>query len=155
MGGEDKDKHLSIKKYLNRIKPYLTGIINTYKTQGTRRIHSGNKRIEHTNQSEWKIQLTLLINFVSSLPNSDETRIMPTRSDNIEIMMGGETDEIIEELFKSLRQRYQKGLEESMDGGHFTFDGVNALYYDLNTVSLSRGRSYIDSPKWLIIKRQQ
>ena len=40
-----------------------------------------------------------------------------------------------------------------MDGSHFTFDGVNALYYDLNTVSLSRGRSYIDSPEWLKNKK--
>ena len=92
-------------------------------------------------------------NFISSKKDSDETRIMPTRSDNIEIMMGSETDEIIEELFKSLLQRYQKTLEESMDGGHFTFDGVNAFYYKLNKVSLSRGRSYIDSPEWLKYKK--
>ena len=32
-------------------------------------------------------------------------------------------------------------LEESMRGSEFTFDGVNALYYDLNKVSLSRGKS--------------
>ena len=29
------------------------------------------------------------------------------------------------------------------------FDGVGALYYDLNKVSIRRGRSYIDSPEWL------
>ena len=29
-------------------------------------------------------------------------------------MMGRRTDEIIEELFKALLQRYQKGLEESI-----------------------------------------
>ena len=40
-----------------------------------------------------------------------------------------------------------------MDGSHFTFDGINALYYDLNAVSLSRGRSYIDSPEWLKNKK--
>ena len=74
---------------------------------------------------------------------------MPTRNDSTEIMMGSETDGIIEELFKSLRQRYQKELEASMDESHFTFDGLNALYYHLNIVSLSRRRSYIDSPKWL------
>ena len=34
-----------------------------------------------------------------------------------------------------------------MNGSHFTFDDVNVLYYDLNKVSLSRGRSYIDSPE--------
>ena len=41
---------------------------------------------------------------------------MHAKSDNIEIMMGSETHEIIEELFKSLLQRYQEGLEESMKG---------------------------------------
>ena len=40
-----------------------------------------------------------------------------------------------------------------MKGSHFTFDAINALYYDLNNVSLSRGRSYIDSPEWLKNKR--
>ena len=39
------------------------------------------------------------INFVSSKDDSDETRIMSTWSDNIEIMMGSETDDIINELF--------------------------------------------------------
>ena len=34
--------------------------------------------------------------------DSEETRPMSTRSDNMGIMMGNETDEIIEELFKSL-----------------------------------------------------
>ena len=29
------------------------------------------------------------------------------------------------------------------------YDGVDVLYYNLNKVSLSRGGSYIDSPKWL------
>ena len=40
-----------------------------------------------------------------------------------------------------------------MRGNNFTFDSVNALYYPLNTVSLSRGRSYIDSPKLLKNKK--
>ena len=63
-------------------------------------------------------------------------------------MIGSETDEVIEELFESLLKRYQEKLEESMDGSYFTFDAVNALYYDLNKISLSRGKSYIDSPEW-------
>ena len=43
-------------------------------------------------------------NFISS-EDSDETQIMQSKSDNIEIMMVNETDEIIEELFKSLSQK--------------------------------------------------
>ena len=40
-----------------------------------------------------------------------------------------------------------------MRGSDFEFDGVNFLYYDFNEISLNRGRSYIDSPKWLKDKK--
>ena len=153
MEGEGKDKNLSVEKYLDKIKPYSRDIMNDHKTQGEGRIHSENTIIKQTTESEWKIQLTMEINFVSSLPNSDETRIMRPKIDNIKIMMSSETEEVIEELLKSLSKRYKKTIEESMDGSHFTFDGVNALYYDLNKVSLSRKRSYIDSPEWLKNKK--
>ena len=73
---------------------------------------------------------------------------MRSKSDNIEIMMGRETNEVIEELFETLLQQYQKNLEESMRGSEFIFDSVNLLYYYLNKTSLNRGKLYIDSPKW-------
>ena len=135
------------------IGPYLSDIINDHKTQGEWRIHSGNTIIKRKTQSAWKIQLTIAINFISSKPDFDETRIMHTQIYNVEIMMGSETDEIIEDLFKYLLQRYQEGLEESMTRSEFIFDGVDALYYDLNKVSLSRGESYIDSPEWVKNKK--
>ena len=50
-------------------------------------------------------------------------------------------------------QRYHEGLEESMRGSEFIFDSVDAFYYDLNKIRLSRGRSYIDSPKLLKNKK--
>ena len=131
-----KDKILTVDEYLDIIRPYLVDIINDHKTQ-----------------SKWKIRLTAVINFISSKPNSNKIHIIRSRSDNIEIMMGSETNEIIEELFKSLRQKYKKDLEESMEGSEFIFDSFDSLYYDVNAVSLSRGRSYIDSPEWLKIKK--
>ena len=67
--------------------------------------------------------------------------------------MVSETDEIIEELFKSLLQRCQEGLEQSMEGSEFIFDSVDVLYYDLNKISLNIGGSYIDSPEWLKNKK--
>ena len=51
------------------------------------------------------------INFFSSL-DAREIRIMESKSDNIEIMMGSETDDIIKELFKSFLQRHQEHLEK-------------------------------------------
>ena len=46
-GGASKDKNLSVKKYLNSVKPYLSDMINNHKTKGTCRINSGKKRTEH------------------------------------------------------------------------------------------------------------
>ena len=131
----NKDKTLSIKEYLDMIRPYLGDIINNYKTQG-----------------EWKIVLTMSTNFNSS-KDSDETRTTHTKSDNIEILLGSETDEIIEELFETLLQKYQEGLEESLKGSDFVFDRVDLLLYELHKVSLNRAGSYIDSPKWLKNKK--
>ena len=88
------------------------------------------------------------INFVSS-KDSDEIRIMCTKSDNIDILMGNKRDDIIKELFKSLLQKYQEGLKESMRGSEFIFDSVNLLYYHLQRISFKRGGSYVDSQKWL------
>ena len=68
-------------------------------------------------------------------------------------MMGKETNNIIDELFESLLQRYQNNLEESMRGNEFVCDSIDLLYYHLHKVSLKRGRSYVDSPKWLKNKR--
>ena len=99
------------------------------------------------------MQLTIEVNFISLKPGSDETRIMYTRSDNIEIRFGDDNDDIIENLFESLLKRYEENLQNKMRGSEFEFDGVNFLYYDFNKTTINRGRSYIDSPKWLKDKK--
>ena len=81
----------------------------------------------------------MAINFISSKPVSDEIPCtMRTKSDDIEVMIGSEADEIIEGFFESLLEKYQEGLEESMRGSEFIFDNVDKLYNDLNKVNLSR-----------------
>ena len=40
-----------------------------------------------------------------------------------------------------------------MKGSEFIFDNVDLLYYNLNKISLNRGRSYIDYPEWLKNKK--
>ena len=78
---------------------------------------------------------------------------MHTRSDAAEFMNGSETEEIIESLYRSLLQNYNDNLQEKMKGSDFVFNGINYFYYDFNSVSISKGRSYIDSPKWLKDKK--
>ena len=76
------DKILSLKEYLNLKEKYLRELLEEYKQKG-----------------ESKVQLTIEVNFISLKSGSDETRIMYTRSDNIEIMFGDDNNDIIEQLF--------------------------------------------------------
>ena len=96
----------------------------------------------------------MAINFISLKGSKyfDENQTILLKSNNTEIMMDSETNEIIEELFESLSQRYQEILEESKNGSDLVFDSFDAFYYNLNKISLSRGGSYLDSPKWLKTK---
>ena len=72
------------------IRPYLDDMIIDYKTQ-----------------RECKIQITMSISFISS-NDSDETHNLRTKSNNIEIMMGDETDEIMDELFNIFHKIIKK-----------------------------------------------
>ena len=77
----DKDKNLSVREHLDMVDlilAYLRDIINYHKTKG-----------------ECKIHLTIAIEFISS-KDFKETQIMHSKSDNIAIIMGSETNEIIE-----------------------------------------------------------
>ena len=78
----DKDKSLSDREYIDIIRAHLLDLINNHKTQG-----------------EWKIHLTMTIIFFSK--DSNETRTIHTKNDNIEIMMDSEKDEIVENFFES------------------------------------------------------
>ena len=131
----DKDDNLSLVEYLNTIEPYLRAMIDNHKAH-----------------SEWKIQLIMRINFISFL-DTYEFRVMHIKSNNIEIMNGSETNDIIKELFESFFRRYQKGLETKMKGSEFVFENVDLLYYKLHKISLNRGGSYIDSPDWIKNKK--
>ena len=105
----------------------------------------------HKAHSEWNIQLVMKVIFISSL-GSDEFREMHTKSDDIEIMNGTETSDAINELFKSFLKRYQEGLETKMKGSSYLFESIDLLHYIFHKISVNRGGSYIDSPKWLKTK---
>ena len=66
---------LSFDEYLELTRPYFGDLINVYKTKG-----------------EWKLQLSVEISFVSQKPDSDEKRLMYTRSICEEFMIGSETE---------------------------------------------------------------
>ena len=58
-------------------------------------------------------------------------------------------DEADEELFQSVLNRYQIGIETSMRRSNFIFDCVHLLYYKFHNLNFKRGGSYVDCPDWI------
>ena len=113
----DRGKNLSVKQYLYIIMPYLRDLRNDH------------------NSKEWKIQINMHVNFISS-KDTGETRIIYVWSDNEEIMLGNETDDIIKELFKSFLNNYQKKEIILRKGSGFIFESVDLLSYSFHKISL-------------------
>ena len=90
----DNDDNLSLEEYLNIIRLYLRDMINNHKAHG-----------------EWKIQLVMKINFISS-HDDNEYRVMYTKSDNVEIISGTETSDLLMNFLnlslEDIRKDYQK-----------------------------------------------
>ena len=103
----DKNKNLSIKEYLNEIKPYLKDIITDLQKCGT-----------------WKVRLTTAVNLIFSKDN-DKEQSMHSKSYNIEVMTYDNANEIIQKKIKSLLSKHQIALETSIKDSDFIFDSVN------------------------------
>ena len=74
-------------------------------------------------------------------------------SDNEEIRSGNETDDIINELYKSFLNNYQKEEIVLRKGSDFVFENVDILAHHIHKISLKRGKSYMKSPEWVLNKR--
>ena len=90
----NKDKKLSVNQYPYKIMLYLSDLVNDHKA------------IEN-NSNEWKIQINMHVNFVYSNDNGENCTIF-VWSDNEEIRLGNETDDIIKRLVNSFLNNYQK-----------------------------------------------
>ena len=88
----DKDKKLSVKQYLYMIMPYLSDLINDH-------------RAIRNESNEWKIQINMSVNFISS-NDTGEIRTISVWSDNEEIRPGNETNSIDRRLLKSFLTNY-------------------------------------------------
>ena len=81
----------------------------------------------------------MLNNCISS-KNFEETRLIFSPGNNVEIQIGSETDDIIDELFESLLQRFQEARETLNNrGSEFIHDNVGLLHYCFHKIRLKRG----------------
>ena len=56
-------------------------------------------------------------------------------------IMVDETDNIFNELFESIFDKYQEKLEKNMKRSEFVFDSIDLLYYKLHKININRGGS--------------
>ena len=122
----NKDKKLSVKQYLYKIMPYLSDLINDHKAI-------------RNESNEWKIQINMHVNFVSS-NDTGETRTIFVWSDNEEIRLGNETDDIIKGLLNSFLNNYQKEEIVLRNGSDFVFESVDLLSYHIQKNRPEKGK---------------
>ena len=73
----DRNKNVSLKEYLDKIKPYLKDIIIGLQESDT-----------------WKILLTIVINFISS-KDDEEDHVMHLKSDNEEFLIYDHANQLL------------------------------------------------------------
>ena len=119
------------------IMPYLYDLIND---------HRINRRV-------WKIQINMRVNCISS-KETGETRTIYRWSNNVSLMRGRDTSDIIKELFKSFLHDYREKLK-TIKGSDFVLESAYLMDYKLYRICLKRGGSYIKSPEWLEKKKKK
>ena len=123
------------------IRPYLRDLINDHKSP-----MRTDKVINNESQfAEWKIQLVMLNNCVSS-KHFEETPYLYSASKPVEIFMDSNTDDIVDELFDTILQRFQKSRETSNKRGN---KFIHEKWKFIHKIDMKRGESYTDSPEWL------
>ena len=89
-----------------------------------------------------------------STKSFEETRTIYTKSEPLEIFMGSNTEDVIDKLFNTLLQRFQRAQETSNErGSEFIPDSVELLEYELHKIDIIRAESYIVSPDWIASKK--
>ena len=132
------------------VRPYLRDLINNHKAP----MKLTDKVINNKSQfGEWKIQLIMLNNCISS-KYFEETHSIYSASVPVEIFMGSDIDDIIDELFTTILERFQEARETSNDrGSEFIHESVELLYYYFHKIDMKNDESYIESPEWLKNKK--
>ena len=120
---EDKDKNLSPQQDLNMIRPYLRDMMNNHNALLEGFVDDD----DHNLHGEWNFQLTMQINFASSL-DPREIRTMDSKSNIKKILMGSKTIDIVNECFESFLQKYQEKLEEKIIDSKFVFENLFENY---------------------------
>ena len=135
---EQRYENLSPEEYLDIIRPFLRDLINEHKP-----IDESNDNDESndddddddSDRAEWKTQLRLQNNCVSTKYFEDTCTIYTkSEPEPIEIIMGSDTNNVINRIFHTTLKRFQQAIKASIEGSKFTHESVRLL------LSLSKKR---------------
>ena len=76
------------------------------------------------------------------------------KSKQVEVYMGSNTENVIDILFNTLLQNFQRIQETSNErGSEFIPDSVEILEYEFHKIGIIRAESYIITPDWIACKK--
>ena len=133
----DRNKNLSVKQYLYMITPKLVELMN-----------------EKKSNNEQNIQLSIGLNFMHTT-DRDKNCNFSVKSNNVEIRIGSNTNDVITILFESFLNNYQKEEQILRNGSNYTFESVDILGIHFHNIKLKSGSTYIDSPRRKKLSMQQ
>ena len=130
----DETRSMSVKSYIDTIKPYLAMLIDENKVD------------------ERKIQVDIGFN----MKHIDDKRKIThfSKSDNVICMPSSDANQILDDLLTSLYQKYQVDLTTSRTRSSFVFERVEEFNMHFHKIDLRRGASYIETPDWLKNKKR-
>ena len=146
----DRYENLLPEEYLNLMRPYLTDLINKHITtmelnnnnnsdnNNNNNNNNDNNNNNNTDRGEWKIQLTMINSCISTKSFKDKHTIY-LKSEQVEIYMGSDTENVIDTLFNTLLLNFQCAQETSNDrGNEFIPDSVELLRYEFQRIDIRR-----------------
>ena len=160
----DRYENLLPEEYLNLMRPYLTDLINKHITtmelnnnnnsdNNNNNNNNNDNNNNNTDRGEWKIQLTMINSCISTKSFKDKHTIY-LKSEQVEIYMGSDTENVIDTLFNTLLQNFQCAQETSNERrSEFIPDSVEILEYEFHKIGIIRAESYIITPDWIASKK--
>ena len=95
----------------------------------------------------------MIISCISTRSFKDK-RTTHSKSEAVEVYMGSDTKNVMNTLFNTFLQNFQRAQETSDErGSKFIPDRVELLDYDFHAIDIRKAGSYTMSPDWIASKK--
>ena len=142
-----------LRNLTNRHKP-IEGL-NTTSTNNDNNSNNNDTDNDNntTDRGEWKIMLRMYIKYIFT-KCFDETYTIHPKSKQVEFYMGSNTENVINTLFNTVLQSFQRIQETSYERrSKFIPKNAELLEYERHKIGIISAELYIVSPNWIANKK--